>query len=434
MGANNRAHRAAKRRKRDTARRRSDNRPGREPGNAGFGAPADEQLDIASLVEDVLVGVRQDVRNVHAQAAWLLSNEAPVSAEALLDEVQRWLEGTIGAVVRGGWTPSDLLEIVRRRLSEDHVPFLAALLEDEADRHRADRVSALWREDLGALGEASAPDLRRPAGLALALGLTGVLGMLPAITEVLPPPGAPQQARRPRTHRDDKQLSRVRALLAKAESTEFDEEAEALSAKAQELISRYALDRLLVEADAGPEDRRVVSRRIWIDAPYVMAKAQLIAAVADANRCRCVVSENLGFATVVGEPRDLDSVELVSTSLLVQASTAMQRHGRQVDQRGASRTRSFRTSFLIAYAARIRERLRAATEQAFEASGHTDRLLPVLRRQEQEVDEALAEMFPDLITRATRITNRLGWAAGRAAADLALLDAGPQVGCRIVVG
>jgi len=30
----------------------------------------------------------------------------------------------------------------------------------------------------------------------------------------------------------------VRALLVKAESTEYDEEAEALSAKAQELISR----------------------------------------------------------------------------------------------------------------------------------------------------------------------------------------------------
>ena len=42
---------------------------------------------------------------------------------------------------------------------------------------------------------------------------------------------------------DEKKLSRVRALLAKAESSSFPEEAEALSAKAQELMTRHALDR-----------------------------------------------------------------------------------------------------------------------------------------------------------------------------------------------
>ncbi|EOD65931.1 DUF2786 domain-containing protein [Amycolatopsis vancoresmycina] len=43
----------------------------------------------------------------------------------------------------------------------------------------------------------------------------------------------------------------LRALLAKAESSSFPEEAEALSAKAQELMTRHALDRVLVTA--GPE-------------------------------------------------------------------------------------------------------------------------------------------------------------------------------------
>ena len=37
---------------------------------------------------------------------------------------------------------------------------------------------------------------------------------------------------------DEKVLGRVRALLAKAESTTFPEEAEALTAKAQELMAR----------------------------------------------------------------------------------------------------------------------------------------------------------------------------------------------------
>ncbi|MDP9441581.1 MAG: DUF2786 domain-containing protein, partial [Actinomycetota bacterium] len=41
---------------------------------------------------------------------------------------------------------------------------------------------------------------------------------------------------------DDRILSRVRALLAKAESTEFAPEAEAFTEKAQELMARYAID------------------------------------------------------------------------------------------------------------------------------------------------------------------------------------------------
>jgi uncharacterized protein with PIN domain len=214
----------------------------------------------------------------------------------------------------------------------------------------------------------------------------------------------------------------VRALLAKAESTEYDEEAEALSAKAQELISRYALTRLLHRSEEAASDSSPVARRLWIDPPYIVAKAHLVDAVASANRCRTVLSEGLGFSTVVGEAIDIDSVELLVTSLLVQASTAMQRYGRQIDHRGTSRTRSFRQSFLTAHASRIAERLQAANVHATEETGHVDVLLPVLRQQAQHVEDAYRTLFPDLVVKETTISNGQGWAAGRAAADLALLD------------
>jgi len=217
----------------------------------------------------------------------------------------------------------------------------------------------------------------------------------------------------------------VRALLAKAESTDFDEEAEALSAKAQELISRYALAQLLDQqsrAEPAARPGSVVARRVWIDAPYVMAKALLVDAVASANRCRSVVSEQLGASTVIGAADDLDWVELLSTSLLVQAGRAMLRCGRHTDGRGTSRTRSFRRSFLVAYASRIRERLAATTAAAAEQSSGAARLVPLLRRRSEQVDEARDRMFPELVVRETTISNGRGWAAGRAAADLALLD------------
>ena len=55
-------------------------------------------------------------------------------------------------------------------------------------------------------------------------------------------------------------------------------------------MAKFSLDRALVEADPEldlPDDSG--ARRIWVDTPYVSAKAQLVGAVASANRCRTVV-------------------------------------------------------------------------------------------------------------------------------------------------
>nr|WP_239063015.1 DUF2786 domain-containing protein [Streptomyces sp. SID13031] len=225
-------------------------------------------------------------------------------------------------------------------------------------------------------------------------------------------------------------LARIRALLAKAEATDFPDEAEALSGKAQELMAKFSLDQALVDADPGldlPDDSG--ARRIWVETPYVSAKAQLVGAVASANRCRTVSMEQLAVVTIVGEELDLQLTELLSTSLLVQANRAMLAAGKHIGQRGESRTRSFRQSFLMAYAQRIGERLQATTEatQAAVPALDADRLLPVLARREEQVDALFIKLFPDTVTRRTRITNGAGWAAGLTAADQAQLQARPQV-------
>ena len=131
---------------------------------------------------------------------------------------------------------------------------------------------------------------------------------------------------------DERLLGRVRGLLAKAESTEFPEEAEALSAKAQELMAKYSIDHALLEADrhgstAGAE--RPVGIRVGVDAPDEQAKALLLQEVGTANRCRTVWSGHLGSVTVLGFAADVESVELLYTSLLVQATSAMVRGGAQ---------------------------------------------------------------------------------------------------------
>ena len=83
---------------------------------------------------------------------------------------------------------------------------------------------------------------------------------------------------------------------------------------------------LLGEAAADHDHGRAsiaAARRVWIDNPYVAAKVALVQAVAHANRCRTIWIKDLGCVVIVGAEIDLDLVDLLATSLLVQASRAM---------------------------------------------------------------------------------------------------------------
>lgn len=390
--------------------------------------------DDRGVADDVLLRVLAEIRGKAAPAAvyarLLAGHDSPVSPRLVANALRHRLTDTVSTLVRTGWTPADLGHVVRRDLDVAHLPPLVAVLQAEVERHGRSRVVAPWLEQLEALGAARATDLRLVPDLALVLGLAATLVVLPPLEEVLPPPGSGRApAGRGRTaaasapvgERDAARLAKIRALLAKAESTDYPDEAEALSAKAQELVSRYSLERLVAHETDPADGVEVRVRRFWIDQPYVYPKALLVNAVATANRCRTVVAERLGVSTLVGDPDDLDAVELIATSLMVQASTAMLVHGRDQGRRGESRTTSFRRAFLLAYAARIGERLGAAAAEATEESGRSAELVPIIARHSEQVDATVHELFPRLRTRRTTASNGAGWAAGRAAADRATL-------------
>ena len=128
-------------------------------------------------------------------------------------------------------------------------------------------------------------------------------------------------------------------------------------------MAKYSIDHALLAAESGRTDEPC-GRRIAVDNPYEAPKTSLLTTVAQANRCRSIWSRELGLVTVIGFPADLDAVELLFTSLLVQANHAMLRAGAKRDSYGRSRTRAFRQSFLVSYAVRIGERLSEATGHA----------------------------------------------------------------------
>lgn len=439
MGVNNRARRAAKKRKRGpSARGRAegggDARFGAYAPDAPFQAPGPDGPAVADLLIAESIGlIETGQATAEGLARRLRGDGNSVRPALIVQAMQRDLHRATAHAARAGWTPHDLSELVRRRLTPAHQPLLAHLLHEQAQRHRPERAAPQWRDEIAAIGARSGDSrLETQQGLALALDMSAVLGAVPVIPRLIPPPGeadplAAAQQRAAPGGQDAKVLARVRSLLAKAESTEFPDEAEALSTKAQQLISRYSLDRLLAVSDQrdATGDAVIVARRLWIDAPYVGAKANLVHQVAIANRCSTVVAEKLGFTTVVGTSGDLDGVELLTTSLMVQADTAMLAAGRQPSRYG-SRTASFRRSFLLAYATRIGQRLSEADDTAVTAAAESDTsgaLVPLLRGQAEQVDAALAEMFPHTVRRRASVGNWQGWVEGTAAADQARLEA-----------
>lgn len=222
-------------------------------------------------------------------------------------------------------------------------------------------------------------------------------------------------------------LTTVRALLAKAESTDYEAEAEALTAKAQELMVRHRIDQAVLSGTAGRASEPT-TRTVAVPAPYATAKAWLLGGIARANGCRALWSKQEGVATVVGFPDELAATEELFTSLLVQASTAMQREGPKRDARGRSRTVRFRRTFLVAFARRISQRLAEAVDDV--VTTNADRaetaVVPLLEAREEATRAAVERLFPNAGTFAPPASDREGFLAGAAFADRADLGMGSR--------
>ncbi|GGZ85511.1 DUF2786 domain-containing protein [Streptomyces echinoruber] len=337
---------------------------------------------------------------------------------------------------RRGWQPADVVRIVRRELDEVHVRLVAALIREQApyDGPRGPR----WSAQLAELPTAPPPRTDRFTRATAVLELYRLLLRLPPLEPLDPadaaPGGSAPAAGSGRARPESRVLTRVRALLAKAEATGYPEEAEALTAKAQELMARHSIDEALLAARTpgdGSGTGAPGACRIGVDPPYEQAKAVLLDAVATANHCRAVWNEALGFSTVVGFAPDLEAVELLYASLLVQAESAMTRAEAAQRAGGRKRTKAFRQSFLAAYAHRIGTRLAAAAEHAGTEVGEADArdLLPALASREAAVTERLDRMFPETTTTRLRgVNDAAGWTEGARAADRAQVRARPRLG------
>ncbi|HVL98191.1 MAG TPA: DUF2786 domain-containing protein [Egibacteraceae bacterium] len=422
MGKQNKQRRAAKKRRQRHGRAAGPTRP---PGAGG--EPRQHPPPPPSLVDVLWAAAWSADSDAHAHEALLA--ELAARGQPAVTAVHGCLREAVAALWQRGWTPADVVRVTARRLGVGHADTVAGLVVADGRRHGelGQQLHPRWSEQLAVLEDCARRSdavASGAGGLRVAVAVLGLLSRLPGLPPTVPAPGQPwggaNGALGQTRGLDERMLARVRSLLAKAESTEFDEEAEALTAKAQELIARHAIDEALLHT--GDDVGEPSARRIPVEDPYADAKASLLTQIAGANRCRVVYSPDCGWVTAFGYDHDLDAVELLAASLLAQATSAMARLGSHRDAAGRSRTRSFRRAFLLGFAHRISQRLRDATDGQVAGSADADRLLPVLAARDDRLRAAQRAAFPEVVQQARTVSNAGGWVAGQAAADLARLD------------
>lgn len=220
------------------------------------------------------------------------------------------------------------------------------------------------------------------------------------------------------TSPDTDVLRKVRALLDKAEASPFPEEAEAFTAKATEMMARYRIDHAMLEAAKPVQDRgEIIERDINLGSgPYVRARLSLIDTIASSSNCRCLTAVRWEgrVAFIVGYETDVDVVETLYTSLLLQATNAA------ASQRGTAARRSFLFGFASRIGERLRETNRLVTDEVDVATGSASGSTAlVLRDRKADVDENIKNRYGRLrsLSSAAPSGSREGRDAGRAAAN-----------------
>jgi hypothetical protein len=251
-----------------------------------------------------------DVRAAERQLDRLVVGDPSAVDAALLGRLVRGVE----RLWPRGWQPVDLPRMAARRLGARParmvLDLLAAQRRTQAavvppwfDEQLRDLDARVWWDDdhRYLAGWVTREGLDRVTALREAVDVLALIESLPPIAVLRPPPGTAGAVTAPTPGGSgSRMLDRVRALLAKAESTTFPAEAEALTAKAQELMTGTASTRRCsprargIGRPGGPAQHR----------RPVRGRQGATVRGGGGHRCESVWSDDLGFATVLGYPTD----------------------------------------------------------------------------------------------------------------------------------
>lgn len=178
----------------------------------------------------------------------------------------------------------------------------------------------------------------------------------------------------------EKYADKIAKLLRKAESTNSQEEADALFSKAQELMLTYAIsEEMLAKAQGKTIEDKIVTDYIDYSGSYREALFDIGAAIARANDCKVLITKNAyaGYddkgkmktvtrLTMIGFRSDVDRVRLLDASIQIQAALALRNWAKENVKGYWSGMEKYkqRRAFLFGYASGLSAQLMDARRAA----------------------------------------------------------------------
>ncbi len=221
---------------------------------------------------------------------------------------------------------------------------------------------------------------------------------------------------------ENPKLATIRALLARAEHpTTPEAEAEQCRQKAFALMAKYGIEQAMVEAEAKTKDEPT-DRQIVIDAPWAMERVQLINRISLALGCKLIHLGPAGNGParrvhIFGHRSDLERVELLYTSLLLQMTGSLAAQHVPYGQSPRAWRRSWLLGFVSRVGGRMDEAEKGAQEEAKNETTTTGRSSAlVLADRRTAVENRYTAAYPNA-RKGRRTTMRGtgygdGWAAG----------------------
>lgn len=231
----------------------------------------------------------------------------------------------------------------------------------------------------------------------------------------------------------EKMTDRVRKLFAKAESTTSEHEAEALLARAYDLLAKYGIEEAVARSGNDTDSSAIGSWTFTPTGRYQYDQIILVNQAANALHCSAI---RLGKDSlrIYGAKRHLDRVEMLAGLLVTYMLAAAARvHPSRTDTGGLGVV-AYRKSVMIGFAVGVGERLAESEKSATEETADTKGTEVVLASDQRRAAQALAEAFPAARSGRGPRRSAAGYEAGRSAASNIDLGGGNRVSGRRAIG
>lgn len=226
-------------------------------------------------------------------------------------------------------------------------------------------------------------------------------------------------------------IDKIRGLMAKAESSEFEEERNAFLDKATELMAKHRVDMAMLQLAGNKADDPVETRLITLTYQHI-PKQGFLAGTCTLFNIHAIRSGKKNVS-LIGHKSDLDMYETLFVGLELQ----LDRELTNVQGDYYTATKSVRSSFAKGWVHRVISRMethyKKQEEEAIVSSGASESVSLVLASRSERVEERYQEIYgmkPRYSYRRSNIGSHSGYSAGYAAGGRADIGQGGISGNR----